>query len=239
MHQHSTSLSCTGPSRKCEPGCFGGARASLKHISRSAKALRARWIYVESMSTRQQLWGFDMLGRCLTNVAFSNLERGPNTSLAWRRRNSGVLQGYLNGDWLLCLCQKLSKRLWYFHARPQLLFRWNRSCFGGGLNLLHLITLGRSHLLDCWTKVDQCTARFRECSTQARLQQVMATIMVGQYISIQHDTTLCVLDRPVENFGSDLQDGIALSKLLTVIAPEAPMVVVWTGVAGAWFREAI
>lgn len=60
-------------------------------------------------------------GRCLmnfTNVAFSNLERGPNPSLAWRRRNSGLLQGYLNGDWLLNLSQKFSKRLWYFHARP-------------------------------------------------------------------------------------------------------------------------
>ena len=35
---------------------------------------------------------------------------------------------------------------------------------------------------------------------------------------------MCPWSRPVENFGSDLQDGIALSKLLTVIAPEASMV---------------
>lgn len=80
--------------------------------------------------------------------------------------------------------------------------------------------------------MDQCTARFGECSTQAKLQQVM----VGQYICIQHDTTLCVLDRPVENFGSDLQDGIALSKLLTVIAPEVLLCIFFACVVlvGVW-----
>ncbi len=115
MHQHNTNLSCTGPSRKCEPGCFGGARASLKHISRSANPLRARWIYFKSMSKRY-CSSWEDAGRDLMNVAFSILEPGPNTSPAWRRRNSGLLHGCLNGDWL-CLSQKSSKRLWYFHAR--------------------------------------------------------------------------------------------------------------------------
>jgi len=54
--------------------------------------------------------------------------------------------------------------------------------------------------------------------------QALATLSVEQILLRWINAQLgleSAQHRPVENFGSDLQDGIALSKLLTVIAPEA------------------
>ncbi|CAE7628729.1 FIM3 [Symbiodinium necroappetens] len=54
--------------------------------------------------------------------------------------------------------------------------------------------------------------------------QALATISVQQILLRWINAQLSMENpqhRPVENFGSDLQDGIALSKLLTIIAPEA------------------
>lgn len=55
--------------------------------------------------------------------------------------------------------------------------------------------------------------------------QALATISVEQillrWVNAQLALDSATHSRPVENFASDLQDGVALAKLLTVIAPEA------------------